>query len=186
MLQDPLLNVFTYESMEDQNVRYKCIPENFRGRFLRRPFQGLSNLVLEASNLKSASLSICIQGETVLLEMAHALAGEIHFESFTSPSLYFLETEASLFLDCAMTTDDIDQVPDFLGTAHGYRFGMPDESTILAKVQCPEEDLRVSWDGHSIQYTVENDDSDSDVSCLIEEVLYNEHEDSSDLRSILM
>lgn len=191
ILQDKLQNVFSYDSMEDHVVKFKCSPENFRGLFLRRPFQALSNLQISNDKLKSANLYLHASKDRTLLECSDAIAGSIEFASATSPNLYFLETDSQVYLELDCTFDgniDIDEVPDFLGTCLGYRFKMPLESTVMGFFKCPEATLQVSWDAKSqcIEYKLDDSESDSDVSDIIEEVLYEEHQDSSDLRTILM
>lgn len=98
-----------------------------------------------------------------------------------------METEnTSLELECSLDTEDIDQIPDFIGNCVGYRFVMPATDVSFGIVKCPETTLHVEWKQQAIRYRIEDSESDSDVSQIIEEVLYEEHEDSSDLRSILM
>jgi hypothetical protein len=125
--------------------------------------------------MKSADVYVHLKSKRILLESCQAIAGCIQLESFTSPSVFFLESDSSeyLELECTFTTDDVDEIPDFLGRAMGYRFGMPEKDGSLGLLKCPETTLRVSWISQSVQYEEEDphESSDSDVSDLVEEVL---------------
>jgi hypothetical protein len=152
ILQDPIENVFSYDSMEDHTVLYKCRPENFRGHFLRRPFQALSNVTVSDDQLKTVDVYLKTASKRILLESCNAIAGTVELQALTSPTLFFLETDPLVYLEleCNFSTDDIDELPDFVGRAMGYRFGMPDQETVLGLLKCPEATLHIAWSSQTV------------------------------------